>query len=108
MTRRTAMTRREGWTRLSAPGHKLSACWRHDASGWEVRHCGHPTANWPYYAVDPAHQERATVTSSGHGFGSLLIACETVEAILRGELVATNERCGDRTRRVMRPETVPR
>ena len=27
-------------------------CWQH-ASGWQVHHCGHPTANWPYSGVRP-------------------------------------------------------
>lgn len=47
-----AVHRRPGWTRLSEPGSKTSQQWVHDASGWHVEHCGHPTANWPYVVLD--------------------------------------------------------
>lgn len=62
-TRRT----RPGWIRLSAPGDKCGAHWLHTSSDWQIRHCGHPTANWPYYAIDPDHPTRATVTHNGLG-----------------------------------------
>lgn len=95
---------REGWTRMSAPGNKCGARWRHDTSGWLVRHCGHPTANWPYYATDPDDpEERVVVTHNGKGWRRLAEAMETVEGVLSGRLVATNERCGPRTRRVLSP-----
>jgi len=92
--------RRPGWERLSRPGAKLDARWRHTASGWEVRHCGHPTANWPYFGVDPAHPGAATVTHNGRGFRNLATAFDQVEAVLRGDLVATDDRCGPTTRRI--------
>ena len=42
---------REGWTRVGAPPIAgKGATVRHDASGWVVEHCGHPTAIWPYFA----------------------------------------------------------
>lgn len=73
-----------GWQRLSAPGDKCGAHWRHEASGWQVRHCGHPTANWPYYAIDPAHEECATVSANGRGFRSLKAAFAAVESVIDG------------------------
>jgi hypothetical protein len=100
------MTKRPGWTRLSEPGRKLDAKWIHDASGWIVRHCGHPTANWPYHATDPAFPERCVVTHNGYGFRTLLDACMAVEAVLRGELVATNEWCLDHVRRLVTPDRI--
>jgi len=45
--------RRPRWERLSAAGDKCGSHWRH-TSGWEIRHCGHPTALWPYMLTDPA------------------------------------------------------
>lgn len=77
--------KRAGWTRLSKPGDKCNATWLHDASGWLVRHCGHPTANWPYYAQDPAHGEaRVVVAQSGYAFRRLADALEAVEAVIEG------------------------
>lgn len=92
---------RPGWRRLSAPGDKCSARWLHEASGWEVKHCGHPTANWPYHAADPEHPGRVVVTHNGKGFRKLADAWAAVEGVLSGALVATNERCGPSTRRVL-------
>lgn len=60
---------RTGWTRLGTQG-KCGAVYVHDASGWVVRHCGHPTAIWPYYAEHPKLLERgAMLTSGGVGLG---------------------------------------
>lgn len=79
--------RRAGWERLSRPGCKLSARWMHTDSRWLVRHCGHPTANWPYFAVAPDPSPAELVTSfTGRGFRTLTNAFETIEAHLRGEL----------------------
>ena len=95
--------KRPGWTRLSAPGNKCGGHWQHDSSDWRVRHCGHPTANWPYYAVDPEHPERSTMMHNGLGFQNLVTALEHVEAVLAGTAIATNERCGMATRRIFVP-----
>ncbi len=83
--------KRQGWTRLSAPGNKLEARWRHDASGWEVWHCGHPTASWPYAAADPEHPGSLTATHTGRGFRTLTIAFDQIEAVLRGDLVTVED-----------------
>lgn len=88
MTRRAAMTKRPGWTRLSPPGRKLDALWVHDASGWRVRHCGHPTALHPYYAESP-HLAPMVVSQSGQAFDTLLDAATGVESVInrKAELV---------------------
>lgn len=74
-----------GWTSLGTPGQKIGARYRHDASGWEVRHCGHPTALYPYYAVDPAHPDEMTLAPAGTAFRLLGDACAAVEAVVDGE-----------------------
>ncbi len=50
---------RPGWTQLRKPdpGSK-GGVWEHEESGWQVIHCGHPTANFPYYGVSPDGKER--------------------------------------------------
>lgn len=97
---------RPGWTRLSPPGNKCATHWRHE-SGWEVRHCGHPTANYPYSATDPGDPEaRVCVTHNGRGFKTLAVAFDAIDGVLAGRLIATNERCGARTRRICTPEQV--
>ncbi len=87
MSRAKAMHRRDGWERASAPSDKLRARWIHE-TGWEVRHCGHPTAIWPYYAVNTSDGS-VYVAANGRGFPSLLEACVAVEQqlprVLRGE-----------------------
>lgn len=87
MSRRRTIRHRVGWTRVTPPGQKLHALWRHDSTSLEVRHCGHPTALYPYFAIDPSDRATMIVTHNGHGFRDLLEAFEQVEAMLRGELV---------------------
>ena len=42
-----------GWERVDPrPWTKTAARWKHP-SGWELRHCGHPTANYPWALYDP-------------------------------------------------------
>lgn len=81
---RPAMPRRPGWRRLSPPGQKLQTEWLHESSGWVVKHCGHPTANWPYYARQPASTDDTAlvVTHNGLAWPTLLEACEGVESVL--------------------------
>ena len=42
-----------------------------------MRHCGHPTANWPYYTVDL--EGRMVLASEGRGFRTLAEAQAEVE-----------------------------
>jgi hypothetical protein len=75
---------RKGWTKYGG-AMGVGGVWKHE-SGWIVKHCGHPTALWPYYAVSPKgtmliHVKRA--------FGKLVYAQEAVEGRLRGEQTGT-------------------
>ena len=96
--------KRNGWTRLSDPKRDSKAShWRHDPSGWALRHCGHATAIWPFYAVDPAHPSASTMTHNGLGFRTLEDGMQAIEDVLAGVLVATDDRCGPSTRRILPP-----
>lgn len=60
------------WIKTTGPlGHQT--CGAHYAmtldgepTGYVIKHCGHPTANWPYYIVRPDGQE---MYSGGIGLG---------------------------------------
>lgn len=84
--------KRQGWTRLSQPGNKCRTHWVHDASNWQLRHCGHPTANWPYYLINPT--SLCTVVSfNGLGFKTLAVSMDAVEGVLSGAFTLTSEEC---------------
>jgi hypothetical protein len=68
---------REHWERLV--GYR---CWQH-SSGWEVHHCGHPTANWPYYLVEPKTR-RMVIAQNGKAFRTLALAQDAVRAVVAG------------------------
>ncbi len=90
----------EPWVRLSAVGCKTRQHWRHE-SGWEIRHCGHPTAHWPYYLIDPAHPDDMTMTHNGKGVRHLDTAKTAVVRIVAGELHTTEEQCVRGIRRIV-------
>lgn len=46
--------------------------------GWEIEHCGHPTANWPYIARGPWEDE-ILLAPSGLGFQRLRQAQDAVD-----------------------------
>lgn len=82
---------RTGWTPLHAPGAcKTRIAYRH-TSGWIVRHCGHPTANWPYHGVSADGVATLVVTHNGKGFKDLLSAMTQIEGHLAGELTMRRE-----------------
>ena len=90
-----------GWTREGNLGTKIGAVYAHP-SGWTVRHCSHPTANWPYYAIDPDDAERrVAVRHNGQGFRTAQQAMEAVEGVLAGTILNTIEGCGGQTRRLL-------
>ena len=60
----------------------LAGIWRH-TSGFEVRHCGHPTANWPYYVLSTAGE--MFVHPCGYAFRLLAEAQDAVERFLKVE-----------------------
>lgn len=77
---------RDGWTRAGTEG-KLGAIYTHDVSGWVIRHCGHPTANWPYYGISPdaEHADEMLLTGGigrGIGFRLLVEAQVAVEHVV--------------------------
>lgn len=74
--------KRRGWTRLDDGRSKLTGAWDHP-SGWRIRHCGHATALWPYYAEHPT--AGMAVSHNGLGFHSLAYAFDMVDALLRGD-----------------------
>jgi len=81
------------WVRLSRPGRKLDACWLHKPSGWKVHHCGHPTANWPYYAEHPDRPGKPNWILSGEGLG-LGVGIRTLEqAFLHVEYYVATGQC---------------
>lgn len=92
---------RKGWRE---PGPEWSAIargkfshWRH-SSGWQVIHCGHPTAVWPFELRAPADSPlagRSVISFNGLGFETLHTAVNVVERIVAGELVVTTDRCVD-------------
>lgn len=91
-----------GWQREGNLGTKIGAIYFHAESGWVVRHCSHPTANWPYYAIDPNDPERrVAVTHNGQGFRTAQLAMEAVEGVLAGTVLNTIEGCGSQTRRLL-------
>jgi hypothetical protein len=69
------MAQRKGWERIRGG---CAGIWRH-SSGWIVRHCGHPTAVWPYYGVSPAG-EMLINERNGRAFQRLVEAQAAVEA----------------------------
>ena len=92
--------KRQGWTRLSQPGDKCSTRWVHDASHWQLRHCGHPTANWPYYLINPT--SLCTVVSfNGKGFKTIEVCMNAVEGVLSGAFILTNADCVEGIERIM-------
>lgn len=92
--------RRRNWTRLSNPRDKCATHWEH-ASGWTLRHCGHPTANWPYYAISPEHPDDVVVTHNGLGFKTLAEGMRSIELVLAGRARFTDERCVAGVRRIV-------
>lgn len=73
-----------GWTRSGAG--KCDAQWRHNASGWFVEHCGHPTALYPLSLTDPARPGALIVSQNGRGFAHLAKAKAAVEGLIAGRL----------------------
>jgi hypothetical protein len=55
-----------------------STSWDHRVAGYRVRHCGHPTALWPYYGQTP--RTDLLIAPNGRGFHTLNAAQEAVEA----------------------------
>jgi hypothetical protein len=74
---RAAYRPRPGWTKVH------STRWDYRAAVYCVRHCGHPTALWPYYGQTP--RTDLLLASNGHGFRTLNQAQAAVEAEALGQ-----------------------
>lgn len=85
---------RPGWERLR-PG--CGGVWRHVASGWLVKHCGHPTALWPYYAhrpgPEPANRDDLLL-SGGWGLGYAHRTLKLAQAAVEAELAKETAHAG--------------
>lgn len=63
-------------------GNGLDRWFSCETAGWSVRHCGHPTALWPWYGIDP--EGAMILHTSGYAFQYLGDALKaTREAIQR-------------------------
>lgn len=69
---------RPGWQRIRGG---CGGIWRH-SSGWIVKHCGHPTALWPYYGVSPTG-DMLINQQSKRAFRRLVDAQAAIEAMLQ-------------------------
>lgn len=64
-----------GWTRLTDPKRgTVAQAHIHEATGWKLVHCGHPTALYPWYLVDPEHPTVPTVSETGRAFRTMVAA----------------------------------
>jgi hypothetical protein len=71
------------WERIAGALGKLNTVHIHTSSGWAVHHCGHPTANFPYYILTPDGER--IVAPNGRGFQRLQLAKEHVEQATRAQ-----------------------
>ena len=88
------------WTRTSLADGKCHTRYEH-AAGWEVVHCGHPTAIWPYYLRRLDDPSAIVVSHNGLGFRGVRIARRVVEGILDGSIAETSEGCAPGIRRAL-------
>lgn len=55
-----------GWKRIDPkPWSKTSARWEH-TSGWQLDHCAHPTANYPWALYDPTGRMHLQGSTTGN------------------------------------------
>ena len=68
----------------------------HLPSQMQVHHCGHPTANFPYYILD-IQGERQILAPNGRGFQHLVDAKQHVEQLHKAIMQeTTTESCRSR------------
>jgi hypothetical protein len=65
------------WERVLGSLGKIDTVHIHKPTGWTVRHCGHPTANFPYYIETP--DGRRVLAPNGRGFQRLELAKKHTE-----------------------------
>ena len=74
------------WVKIRAGNHGgCGAVWEH-TSGWQVIHCGHPTANYPWYAMSP-EGKRLTLANGNFAFAYL----KEIKRMVELELAAKDE-----------------
>lgn len=80
---------RAGWERVGAAKWPHRPKYVHTASGCWFRHCGHPTANWPYAVNVPGETQYLLTGGIGKGvaFRTVRLAMEAVEAFVAGRAV---------------------
>jgi hypothetical protein len=88
---------------ISKKGGKCVGEWVHTRSGWRVKHCGHPTAIWPYHLIDPARPQYIVMTHNGLGWRRKEDACADILRIYAGLRVVTDINCYPLILRVVTP-----
>lgn len=72
------------WIKIKSDPHGGKfLIFEHPYSGWQIEHCGHPTANWPYTLTSPDGWH-LIVGPNGRGFPNLAAAKAGVAEILAG------------------------
>ena len=71
---RTTTRQRPGWTRIRGG---CGGLWLFHRTGYRVRHCGHPTAIWPYHGETP--DNAMVFAPNGRGFQLLAQAQAHIE-----------------------------
>lgn len=74
------------WERFAPSCPGKGATYVH-TTGWVVRHCGHPTANWPYEVIDPGGGSH--VRTNGYGFRTVRDALAAADEFVREWCLAT-------------------
>lgn len=78
------------WIKIAGDRRTKHAVYEHIYSGWKICHCGHATALWPFYLVDPAHPQIFIVSHNNRGFHNLAAAKAAVIYILCGRATVTD------------------
>lgn len=86
------MSARLTWTKYGGERGRKGACYELSLDGVEVgvqvQHCGHPTANWPYYVT--AHWlDEIVIGENGRGFRLLKLAKDRAEELFLEREVAS-------------------
>lgn len=73
------------WERAASSANGKGHDWRHVPSGWVTRHCGHPTANWPYYVEHPDRPGVIVVSFNGLGWKTVAAARAAIVELHLGD-----------------------
>jgi hypothetical protein len=78
-SRRTTLP--EPWRRLDSGRGKIGSCYWHSA-GYTIKHCGHPTALWPYQLLN--EDGETLLAQNLRAFRTLDDAAAEVDRVLAG------------------------